>query len=97
MISEMAKNKDRIIRKVVEQERKFIERTFDEVLAYLQDGSGGCGSGNSVCPQMIAGKFAGMPLVDEGKVRQVLDVMYKEGYLEREVPEGTGILHYSIK
>ncbi|MFW6111236.1 MAG: hypothetical protein ACOC6H_04290 [Thermoproteota archaeon] len=97
MISEIVENKDRIIQKVVEQERKLIEKTVDEVLTYLQDSSGGCGAGNSVCPQMIASKCAGMPLADDGRARQVLDAMYREGYLEREIPEGTGILHYSIK
>ena len=92
--------KDNIIQMAVEENRKFMEKTFDVVVEYFEemdDMSAGCDCGKLVCPEMIASDCSGMPFVNESNIRLVLEAMVSEGYLKRELSEGLGVPHYKLK
>lgn len=96
----IVEKKDEIVKKVSEADKKFIEMAVDAVKEYfekIEEKPEQCASNGRVCPSMIAKDCTGMPFVNEARIRQVLDVMYAEGLLEREIPEGTGIPHYFRK
>lgn len=100
MPSGIEDRKGDIVQKVVEKDRKFIGMAFDAVIEYFEDmenSSKKCESEGTACSEMIANECAGMPFVTEPMIRQVLDVMYREGLLDRKIPEGTGTPHYSMK
>lgn len=95
---DIVEKKDEIVEKVAETDRKFIEMAVDAVTEWfekIEEKPEQCASNGRVCPGMIAKDCTGMPFVGEVRIRQVLDVMYAKGLLEREIPEGTGIPHYS--
>ena len=95
-VEEITKNKDEIVKKAVENDKKFMEMTVDIITEYFEKNPEGCSSGN-MCPEMLAAECEGMPLITEARINQVLDILYNEGYLDRKIPEGTGAIHYSLK
>ncbi len=95
-IEEVTKNKDEIVEKAVNNDEKFMEMTVDLITDYFEENPEGCSSGR-LCPDAVAAECAGMPFITETRIKQVLDIMYREGHLEREIPEGTGTPHYSLK
>lgn len=100
VLENIVEKKSEIVEKVVETDKKFIEMAVDAVIEYfenIEEKREECASNGRVCPNMIAKDCTGMPFVDEARIRQVLDVMYTKGRLEREIPEGTGIPHYFRK
>lgn len=101
MVSEdIVEKKNEVVEKVAETDKKFIEMAVDAVMEYfgkIEEKPEKCASNGRICPSMIAKDCTGMPFVDEARIRQVLDVMYTKGLLEREIPEGTGIPHYFRK
>lgn len=99
-LESIVKRKEESVGSVAEADKNFIEMAIDAVMDYLkkvEEKQEECAPGGKVCPGMIAKECAGTPFVNEARFQQVLDVTYREGLLEREIPEGTGILHYSLK
>lgn len=95
-IEEMNENKDEIVEKAVKNDKKFMEMTVDIINDYFKENPEGCSSGK-MCPEALVARCAGMPFITETRIKQVMDILYREGYLEREIPEGTGCPHYSLK
>ncbi len=90
-------DKDQIIEEITEKDQEYtrmaideIKKQFDEIEEKPEECKG------KLCANMIAKEFDGMPLIDEAKINQVLDVLVRKNILEREIPEGTGIPHYSL-
>lgn len=99
-LKSIAGEKEELVERVAEADKKFIEMTVDAVVDYFEkvkENPEECASDGKVCPEMIAKECAGMPFLNEARFQQVLDVMYREGLLERVIPEGTGIPHYSLR
>ncbi len=90
------KNKDKIVEKAVEKDKEFMEMAVDIITDYFEENPEGCSSGK-LCPEAVSAECKGMPFITETRIKQVLDIMYHEDYLEREIPEGTGTPHYSLK
>ncbi|OKY79105.1 MAG: hypothetical protein BTN85_1611 [Candidatus Methanohalarchaeum thermophilum] len=101
MSEEIGNEKNKIIEKVAEKDKKFIEMAVDAVEDYFNETKNTektkCSNNDKICPSMIAKECKGMPFVNETRIQQVLDVMANEGILDREIPEGTGIPHYFKK
>ncbi|MFO7792092.1 MAG: hypothetical protein R6W73_03810 [Candidatus Saliniplasma sp.] len=95
-IEEIKEDKNKIVGKAVEKDKKFMEMTVDIITDYFEKNPEGCSSGK-MCPEALVAECTGMPFITETRIKQVLDIMYHEGYLEREIPEGTGTPHYSLK
>ncbi|MBS3817827.1 MAG: hypothetical protein KGY76_09735 [Candidatus Thermoplasmatota archaeon] len=95
-MKEITENKEEIVEKAWKNDKKFIEMTVDIVLDYLEENPEGCSSGK-FCPEALVDRCTGMPFVTDDKIKMVVDMMYREGYLKREIPEGTGTPHYSLK
>lgn len=95
-VEKITENKDELVGKAVENDKKFMEMTVDIITEYFEENPEGCSSGK-LCPEAISAECKGMPFITETRIKQVLDIMYHEGYLKREIPEGTGTPHYSLK
>ena len=95
-IEDISKSKDEIVKKAVENDKRFMEMTVDIITEYFEENPEGCSSGR-LCPEAIAAECAGLPFITDTRIKQVLDIMYQEEYLERDIPEGTGTPHYSLK
>ncbi len=95
-IEEIKDDKNKIVEKALENDKKFMEMTVDIITDYFEENPEGCSSGK-MCPEALVAECAGLPFITETRIKQVLDIMYHEGYLEREIPEGTGTPHYSLK
>ncbi len=92
-VHNIQKERDQIVKDLVEEDKKFLELSLDLVLDYLAQEKEGCsaGKGGWICPQMI--KDSG-PMV-KAKVPLVLDILYKKGFLDQEIK--SGIIHYRLK
>lgn len=88
-------DKSQIVEKALDNDKKFMETAVNIITDYLDKHPEGCSSGN-VCPDAIAATCTGMPFITETRIKQILDIMYREGYLDREIPEGTGTPHYAL-
>lgn len=95
-LDKISENKEKIVEKSLDIDRKFIEMTVDIITDYMEENPEGCSSGK-FCPEVIVAGCTSLPFVNEDKIKMVLDTMYREGYLEREIPKGTGTPHYSLK
>lgn len=87
------KEKDQIVKDLVEEDRKFAELSLDLVLDHLDHENEGCpaGGGGWICSEMIKGSG---PMV-KAKIPLVLHTLYKKGFLDREIK--SGIIHYRLK
>jgi len=89
--------KKKIAAKVAESDTKFTDMAIDQVISYFRDMESDPQATGKACASMIAAQCRGMPFVNKAKIRLVLDAMHREGYLEMQVPKGTGVPHYSMK
>ncbi len=90
-IDTIKKEKEEIVEKTLEKDKKLFEATFDLALEQLKER--GCPESDEgwFCPEMIEG--AGHLITQ--RVPLVLEVLHEEDYLERKV--NMGIPHYRIK
>lgn len=95
-VEKIIDDKEAIVEKAVKNDKKFMEMTVDIITDYFEKNPEGCSSGK-LCPEAVSAECTGMPFITETRIKQVLDIMYREGHLEREIPEGTGTPHYSLK
>lgn len=85
----ITKKRGELVDKVSEMDKKFIGVAFDAVMDYskkVENEPEKCTSDGKIGPSMVDEECAGMPFVDETRIRQVADVILRRRALGEENP-----------